>query len=160
MSNINNILRRVKSKKIAPVEEKRAQQQAPKQLAVKGTKAAAARLTIDPLRKTHYLIQFSEVPVKMVKKRKAQPSAASSSELRFATAPVSSTDAKFIAMLDARDRREQSKVNLLLELHYMFNDTHIDMGGHDEEGGEYTSDMTNMHKVYGHPDFGKKYKAA
>lgn len=178
MSKVNNILNRVstiaKSQSSAPVVVKKNGRQKTGRLkhflVAVGTEAAAARLTIDPLRQAHYLIQFSETPVRMVKKKRGQIAEAYSSEKRFQSSPSLSPEMEekmrerdaYIAKQEAEaqaDAQEAKEAEMLLGLHAMFNDFRLDMGGNDENGLEYTSDMTNMHKVYGNPNFGKKYKA-
>jgi hypothetical protein len=126
-----------------------------------GTPAAAQRLTLDPARQVHYMIQFSNEAVLTVKKKRGQPSAATSSEKRFAGQPVKDSTPDLLAMIDRREQRRNrvsEDVEFLAEL---FGQTGIDRGNH-EEGDN--GDMEHMHTIYtgkrgGNPNFGKIYKA-
>ncbi|MEI8223984.1 MAG: hypothetical protein WCG20_02585 [bacterium] len=126
-----------------------------------GTPAAAQRLTLDPTRQLHYMIQFSNETVPTVAKKKGQVSAATSSEKRFAGQPVKDTTPDLLAMLDRRERRANEVSEDVEFLAELFGETGIDRGNH-EEGDN--GDMEHCHTIYtgfrgGSPDFGKKYKA-
>ena len=126
-----------------------------------GTQGAAQRLTLDPTRQKHYMIQFSTEPVPTATKKKGQPAAATSSEKRFAGQPVKDTTADLLAMIDRREVRKSRVSEDVEYLAELFGQTGIDSGNH-EEGDN--GDMENMHTIYtgyrgGSPDFGKKYKA-
>ncbi len=126
-----------------------------------GTKAAAQRLTLDPSRQAHYMIQFSNEAVLIVKKKRGQPSAATSSEKRFAGQPVKDSTPELFAMLDRRERRANEVSEDVEFLAELFGQTGIDRGNH-EEGDN--GDMEHMHTIYtgkrgGNPNFGKIYKA-
>ncbi len=176
--NVNNILARINAEnKAKGINSGNTQNQAkpshkhgkhhkgkgkPKHfLAAIGTPAAAQRLTLDPTRQLHYMIQFSNEAVLTVKKKRGQPSAATSSEKRFAGQPVKDSTPDLLAMIDRREQRRNrvsEDVEFLAEL---FGQTGIDSGNH-EEGDN--GDIEHMHTIYtgrngGNPNFGKIYKA-
>lgn len=175
MSKVNDILNRVKvtakTSNIASAAKKGGNSNKnnhkkaggkPKHFLVAvGTRAAAQRLTLDPTRQAHYMIQFSNETVPAVPKKRGQPTAATSSEKRFAGQPVVDTTPDLLAMLD---RREQRKFEVSEDAEYLielFGETGIDRGNH-EEGDN--GDMEHMHTIYtgprgGNPNFGKVYKA-
>lgn len=107
------------------------------------------------------MIQFSTEAVPTVAKKRGQPSAATSSEKRFAGQPVKDTTPDLLAMLDRRERRRSHVSEDVEYLAELFGQTGIDFGNH-EEGDN--GDMENMHTIYtgfrgGNPNFGKRYKA-